>query len=85
MLNFGVDSEIVEAVHQTKHSLRLLLHQKVYMLLKFKKTKTLQITAELSLLSPTETHRNKPLRKQEVNIRLQHHIVDTRGSQTSPK
>lgn len=83
MLNFEVnDCEIVEAVQQTKHWLRLLLHQNVYMSLN---KKTLQITTELSLLSPKETHRNKPLRKQEVNIRLQHHNVDTRGRQTSSK
>lgn len=84
MLTFEVnDSEIVEAVNQTKHSLRLLLHQKVKMSLNLRKT--LQITAELSLISPTDTHRNKPLGKQEVNIRLQHHVVDTRGRQTSSK
>lgn len=39
MLNFEVnDCEIVEAVQQTKHWLRLLLHQNVYMSLNKKNT-----------------------------------------------
>lgn len=83
MLNFEVnDCEIVEDVHQTKHWLRLLLHKAVYMSLNKKNHSKLRPNY---LFFRRKTHRNKPLRKQEVNIRLQHHNVDTRGRQTKSK